>query len=241
MMLLYENSFDGFLSAVFEAFRIGRGASLQNSDELEGETIFETLRVARDLKKVDRVSAGMARLDFDLERKAYFAWLSRIRGIDDDILESLRLGFEHGLDPLTMLYEDAPKRVFGAFHKVGHEAERGRQFVRFKKAGAGIYVADLSPVYDILPLIGTHFHERFACQRFIIRDLLRRRAIVSDESGWHITALPYGDIPLPEDGEFEALWRRYFDVIAIKERENPALQRKFVPLGYRKHLTEFNT
>ncbi len=238
MMLIYENSFDGFLTGIFEAFKHS-GAYLMNADELEGDPFLERRRVACDLVRADRVSGGMARLGFDLERRVYFAWLSRIRAIDGDILETLRLGFARNSDPLAMLYEAAPKNVASAFRKVGHEAERGRQFVRFKKAPGGIYVADLSPIYDILPLIGPHFHERFSCQRFIIRDLVRGRAVVSDENGWRIVTLPEENAPLPEDSEFEELWRRYFSVIAIRERENKKLQQKFVPLRYRGHLTEF--
>jgi hypothetical protein len=34
------------------------------------------------------------------------------------------------------------------------------------------------------------------------------------------------------------LWRAYFRTVAIAERKNDALQRRFIPIRYRKNLTE---
>ena len=48
------------------------------------------------------------------------------------------------------------------------------------------------------------------------------------------------DIPVEseEEKEYQTLWQKYFDHIAIKERKNSNCQRNFMPLRYRKHLTE---
>jgi len=40
--------------------------------------------------------------------------------------------------------------------------------------------------------------------------------------------------------DIRILWQQYFEVMAIKERVNPKLQRQFVPVRYRKHLPEFD-
>ena len=46
---------------------------------------------------------------------------------------------------------------------------------------------------------------------------------------------------IDEDEEkVRSLWKDYFKTLAIKERENPKLQQHFVPLIYRKHMTEFD-
>ena len=55
---------------------------------------------------------------------------------------------------------------------------------------------------------------------FIIRDKGRRKAALWDRTRWQMVE---GDSelmsPLPEDGEIEALWRRYFESVAIPERK----------------------
>ena len=45
-----------------------------------------------------------------------------------------------------------------------------------------------------------------------------------------------GDETLLED---EDLWKCFFKSIAIEERNNPVCQRSFLPLRYRKYMTEF--
>ena len=37
---------------------------------------------------------------------------------------------------------------------------------------------------------------------------------------------------------FQGLWREYVQALAVPERRNPALQRRFMPRRYWKHLVE---
>ena len=57
---------------------------------------------------------------------------------------------------------------------------------------------------------------------------------------WYVTGFAENDVPeeSEEEKEYQALWQKYFDYIAIKERKNSNCQRNFMPLRYRKHLTE---
>jgi probable DNA metabolism protein len=76
----------------------------------------------------------------------------------------------------------------------------------------------------------------------VIHDLRRSQAAVFDLRSWRLvggielSAEP--DITTAEH-DYAALWLRYFQRHEIKERQNPKLQQKHVPLRYRKHLTEF--
>jgi probable DNA metabolism protein len=38
--------------------------------------------------------------------------------------------------------------------------------------------------------------------------------------------------------EYQDLWKKYFETIAIKERTNPRCQKNFMPVRYWKNLTE---
>ncbi len=237
---VYDGSYHGFLSAVFAAY-LKTESTISGQDRMEGPSLFDTVPVPTDEKKAARVTKGMRRLSVQLPRTVYSAWLSELPEVDDAILAALRLGFSAGRDPMLMRYDPQVKRVAASAQKVGSEAHRFLQFVRFTDV-SGIFIADIEPLYDILPLIANHFHQRFGAQKVLIRDLRRRRAVVSGADGWYLAELsPEQCQPVSGNGVFEQMWRRYFAAIANKARYNPKLQQQFVPLRYREHLTEFQT
>ena len=43
-----------------------------------------------------------------------------------------------------------------------------------------------------------------------------------------------------KESEFQALWKRFFDAIAIEERKNYNLQRNLMPLYARKYMKEID-
>lgn len=46
-------------------------------------------------------------------------------------------------------------------------------------------------------------------------------------------------LPEGEELQFRALWKRFYETVAIKERENPRCQNTFLPKRYRGTMTEF--
>jgi len=241
VLYIYDNTFDGLLTAIFDIYASGDSdAIITSSDQNENISLYGSKNIVTDPAKSARVQKGLRRLGPDVSVRMYKAWLSRSDGVEDLMLAVMRIGFAAGKDPFALRHHDVVCRLDGICRKVGWEAERMLQFVRFIKLSEDMYAADIEPEYDVLELIGDHFHERFPRSRFIIRDLRHRRAIVSTSSGWHITFLPEGNPPLPKDGEYENLWKTYFKTIANESRINLRLQQHHVPLKYRKHLTEFN-
>lgn len=241
MLYVYDNTFDGLLTAIFDIYASGdREAVIAPSEKFDGFSLYDTRNVTTDPAKSARVQKGLYRLGKEVPARIYKAWLSRADGVEDLILAAVRAGFAEGCDPFALRHDNAVRRLDDICRKVGSEAERMLQFVRFVRLSEDMYAADIEPEYDVLELIGDHFHLRFPQNRFIIRDLRHRRAIVSTSSGWHITSLPESNPPLPKGGEYETLWRTYFKAIANESRINLNLQRQHVPLKYRKHLTEFS-
>ena len=54
--------------------------------------------------------------------------------------------------------------------------------------------------------------------------------------GWYNMINSYSDT----DKQYEDLWVKFFETIAIKERVNERLQMNMLPLKYRKYLPEMN-
>ncbi|GHU60897.1 hypothetical protein FACS1894171_2830 [Clostridia bacterium] len=239
-ILVYENTWNGFLSAVFAAFSAKSEVRLVNAGRFDGLSLYTTVRIEENPSHALRVEKGLNRLSRDMPEAVYKIWLTEFDGIEDRIVEALRLGFNLNRDPLPLLQHDCVKTIMEAHGKIVAEVCRFLGFVRFVRAPGELYVADIEPDCNILPLIAEHFHDRFRGQKFIIRDRRRFAAIVSGEDGWEITELRKDQMPdLPEDGEIEAVWKKYFEIIANPARINRKLQRQFVPLRYRGNLTEF--
>jgi len=108
------------------------------------------------------------------------------------------------------------------------------------KAGAGLLYASIEPDNDVLEFIAPHFADRFRWDPFLIHDLRRGKALAAYNKEWRIAPLPTDtEFALSaEEDAFRALWKRYFDAMAIKERINPKCQRRFLPARYWKHLIE---
>ncbi len=239
-LLVYENSWTGFLSAVFEAFALKRDCSLLNSRLWSGQSLFPVISVSTDEGRASRVEKGMDRLGGDVGQTCYYAWLSERPTVDDAIVAVMRLGFHERRDPFTALTDESVRRVRLAANLTGGEAHRFLGLTRLVHVRDDLYAADFVHDCNLLPLMGHHFAMRYGDQRIVIRDLARRQALVTGGGRWELRILPEGELPpLPKGGEFEALWKRYFDAIANPARKNLKLQQKFVPLKYRQTLTEF--
>ena len=227
------------MSAIFAAFSTKEEVTLVRGGNDENLSLFDTLRIDTDSEKSLRVQRGLEKLTPGTSLRMYRAWITEKEGVDDAMLLACRLGFSLKCDPFCLRQEPAVALLSNQALKVGREVERMLQFVRFVRVGENLYGADIRSDYPVLPLIGNHFHKRFACQNFFIRDRQRLQAIVSTPEHWQIVTLPEAGPPLPRDGEIEQLWRIFFNTVAIPGRLNSRLQQQFVPLKYRRYLTEF--
>lgn len=235
-MYTYDSSWDGLLSAIFHAFKEYDAVICPTQ-----ESLFAVETVETNAEHVERLTRGMARLHPEMPVYVFRAFCAEHEGFETDLLHSLRLGFEQKGDPFWQRQYPYVRRVAEAERKAVGEAHRFLGLVRFVCAGGNLFVGDIEPDCNILPLIGEHFYDRFCDQRIVLRDLKRYTAFVSEPpNGWWITELPEGELPpLPDDKEFSDMWKAYFNNIANPERANKKLQQGFVPLKHRKHLTEF--
>jgi probable DNA metabolism protein len=138
--------------------------------------------------------------------------------------------------------------------RVLHEQLRMKQFIRFQKAKDGTYLAVVSPDHNVLPLIMSHFQDRFNDQPWLIYDAKRHYGYYYDgKTVIHVTfedeaSVPFNlsngkmdaDMLSDNDQLFQDLWRTYFKAICIKERMNPKKQLSDMPRRYWKYMTEKN-
>ena len=114
-------------------------------------------------------------------------------------------------------------------------------FVRFSDLADKTLYAKIEPDHNILPLLIGHFRSRLGAFNRIIHDVKRGRAALYFRGRLIFAPLTQQKALEFAGGEaaVQGLWRHFFKTAAIKERTNPELQRRNVPLKYRRHLTEF--
>jgi probable DNA metabolism protein len=140
------------------------------------------------------------------------------------------------------------RAVLDAAYKVWHEIDRLRGLLRFCPDESGVYIARCAPDHFVLPALGPHFRERFGETPWAVIDE-KRRLCLSCAGGGEPELFCTGDGCLiagnsmaggeQRHGEWEDLWRHYHKIINNESRNNPDLQRRFMPKRYWKYLTEF--
>ena len=223
---LYDKTFDGLLTAVFDAYfrKTFPDALLSEGDALP---LFcdDLHTVVTDEEKAARVWRGLQnKVSSSALGCLTQSWLSEL----PDVL-----------------------RLAQIWKKVDGERVHIMQFVRFQKAADGTFFAAFEPQYNALPLTVQHFKDRFANQKWIIYDMKRRYgfyydlqevtliAFDDDSREAHLITGMLDESLMDKDEKlFQQLWKTYFKAICIKERMNPRKHKQDMPVRYWKYLTE---
>ena len=240
MIYVTDGSFEGILTAVFDAFK--------NREDPEDITLggdFQlsmtsgTREITTDPEKSGRVWRGVQnKISEKSLEDLYLAYLSEHPRVGLYIYRYIRLGLKLGNKVEEYLQHPDVQAVYDLSRRVLKEVHLFHGILRFRKLKSGIFYACFEPDNNITQLITDHFAKRLADQAWIIHD--RKRDILALFNGEEViftsglTGFDHEDC----DEEYEELWRRYFTAIAIESRKNPRLQRSFIPYRYWKHLTE---
>jgi len=125
-------------------------------------------------------------------------------------------------------------------YKVQREIDRFRGLMRFTPDDEGRYIAHFEPDYFILPALGEHFSLRFGATPWAIIDDKRRLCLdcfSGETPQLYAESAADGAVPAETD-EWENLWLNYHRTINNESRNNPVLQRQFMPKRYWKNLPE---
>ena len=101
--------------------------------------------------------------------------------------------------------------------------------------------AEIAPRNRVLPLLRGHFCERCYNETFFIYDRTHHEALLYANGRSRIVPLASFEAAPPdaEEAAYRKLWTRFYDTIAIRERENPKLRMTHMPKRYWDTMTEF--
>lgn len=240
---LYDGSLEGLFTAIFYAYPYKDDCTINKLENHIPSLLNEIKEIPTESDKFKRVyNSIIQKLNGKVLNNVYYLYLSENDGVENIILDYLKLCYKYGTNINLAKNNDTIILVDKYYKKVAQEAHMFTGFVRFKEIAPLSFYAQIEPVYNILPIILNHFTLRFSDQNFIIHDLKREKAIMYNKESSIITDLSKDEgyllSNLNNDENFESLWKTFYKSVNIKERENSKLRNQHMPKRYWNHLTE---
>ncbi|OUP08977.1 TIGR03915 family putative DNA repair protein [Anaeromassilibacillus sp. An200] len=236
----YDGSFDGFLCCVFESFLKKETPaailpedgpfSLYPEKQIETDTA-KAARVWRSLPL--RISPAAA----DLARSTFLTCMPEK---ELPLLRVLQEGFRIGGSVMNFLADDDLSALRKAVSFLHNESHLLSGFVRFSEYGS-VLVSIITPKNHVLPLLAQYFCSRMPGEQFLIFDKTHREALIHRPGDLRFCPMDELTLPPPDrtEAEYRALWKRFYDTIAIEGRINPRCRMSHMPKRYWGNMTEF--
>jgi len=247
--LVYDGTFEGLLTAVYEIYERKLTQVKMERGESYTSAIFENLvKVMTDNIRAERVLSGLRqKLSPNGVQRLYIAHLAGIENDDDTIVGFIRYVFDTDQnieDDYGNRYVLRVSEIVGMMRREKHRMEA---FVRFQKLKDETFYSAIQPDFNVLPLLIKHFKNRYADQKWIIYDIKRNYGLYYNLHDTEFISLEFSSVKSPgnvvtafnEDEEiYQHLWKNYFTSVNIPARKNTKLHLRHIPKRYWKHLTE---
>lgn len=238
----YDGTFAGFLTCVWDALedKIEPAAFLLPED---GVTLWEVRELVSDRERARQLYAALARrVSPAFQKLIARGFLTCLPRKELDLFSLIRRGMREGNRVRLDLSDPVMARVNLALTKMWTEWDHLKGFIRFSDLD-GFLVGEIEPKNRVLPLLAGHFAARYSGERLALYDRTHHEVFLCDKGQWKL--LPAEDFRMGPAGETErayrAMWRKYYQTIAIEGRINPKCQSTHMPKRYRTVMTEFLT
>jgi probable DNA metabolism protein len=248
---VFDGSLEGLLTAVFEFYETKpTQARIVPELHYQPAMLEECVEIINDEAKAKRVWEGLKmKISPDWQSRFYKSYLSETPEIFQHLFDFCRYIFDNPKGAEQNYGHPSIIAISKMDRSVNREKHRMKAFIRFQETTDGIFYAPVEPDYNVLPLIGNFFKNRYADQSWIIYDLRRHYGLYYDlekvseirmEYAPEIrqaTALNDGFLQGKEK-LYSVLWQDYFRSTNIPARKNMKLHLQHVPKRYWKYLTE---
>ena len=238
---LYDGTFEGFLSCVYAHYYEEKAAGIFPEESYQPNLLVKSRVVKTNGGRAKRVYEAIEKKisRYDLQR-IYKVFLSGVPDKENKLLKYIVLGFKNGAK-IRLLHGD--QTVFDVQQierKVNFEVHRLSGLIRFAELRGGVLYSAIEPDHDVCELLAAHFCDRYKNERFVIHDKKRAKALIGCGGNFYISEFGLQNLPsnTDDEGDYQKLWKKYFDTIAIRERMNPKCQKNLMPVRYWKNLPE---
>ncbi len=236
----YDGSFDGLLCCIYESYtQKERPTAILCGGDAE-PNLFEIRTVPTVREHAGRVERSLRAVSNEVVPFLRRAFLTDLPDRELAIYRFVVRLYREGAPYLSRLSDDAYQPLLRAVRRLSTEVEHLRGFIRFSVFD-GMLGTEIEPKNRVLPLLRAHFCDRCYNETFFIYDRTHREALLY--SGGRSRIVPLEDFemapPDEEEASYRRLWKRFYDTVAIRERENPRLRMSNMPKRYWRTMTEF--
>ena len=241
MILLYDGTFEGFLSLVYEVY-YKKLKPTKIYKTLPNEILFEEILEINSSKEsgIKVLNAIKTKFPKEILEKILNIFMCDSKEFEMALLEYIVIGFKdskqlYNINNSCVFYlNNLEKELFRVTHKL-------TGFIRFEELEDKTLYAKIESKFNVVYFLGRHFLKRFNNQNFIIHDINRKLAFVKIENDFSVQEVAFFDEPNYSSNEekFQKLWKSFFSGVTINERTNLKLQTQMVPLLYRTYMSEF--
>ena len=247
MIYTYDGTYEGSLSVIFETYRLGSPATnIVVEDEQQAHLFEHAVAVTTQPEHAARVRKGIAeRCSEKALRMLYRCFLSEKPGIEMLIYQFVALSVERGENIEDNFLNDTVLQLHKINKQIGREVHRMHAFVRFQETPDQLFVALIEPDFNVLPLLGPHFEERYPAFRWLIYDTRRHFGLYHAGHATEFITFDHQqhgqltkEMLTHAETDYQQLWKTYFKSVDIPERRNLKLHLQHVPRRYWKYLIE---
>ncbi len=238
----YDGTFPGFLCCVAECFRDKKlPQAIQRLDEPQ-ETLFPIKAVGTDPALAERVERSIPeKISPEAYRMVQNAFLTCMEEKELLMVRFLLLGYKYGAKVTRLTTNDDVHAMNKALLYLKNEAHYHVEFLRFSDFGEFL-ASEITPNNNVLPLIAAHFCDRFSGENMMIYDKTHKLGFLYQNTGRR-QFFEADSIQLPppdeEEEKYRALWKRFYNTIAVEGRINPRLRMTMMHKRYWANMTEF--
>ncbi|TLS97075.1 TIGR03915 family putative DNA repair protein, partial [Aliarcobacter cibarius] len=226
MILVYDGTFEGFLSLVYEVY-YKKLKPIKIYRTLPNEMIFDDIiKIDTTKEEYEKVlNALKIKFPNEMIEKILNIFMCDSKDFELALLEYIIIGFKESkqlfnINNSCVFYLNSlEKKLFRNVHKM-------TGFIRFEELEDKTLYAKIESKFNVVYFLGKHFLKRFNNQDFIIHDINRKLAFVKIENDFSIQEVAYFDEPIYSSNEekFQKLWKSFFKGVTINERTNLKLQ-----------------
>lgn len=246
MIYLYDSTYEGLLSTIFEIFRLDAPATdIITQEDYQPGFFDQTLTIETSEVLANRVICGLnKKCGVKVSQLIYRCFLSEKPGIEMLIYHLVKKAMTSKINILEDYRDSKVLELHKINKQIGREVHRMHAFVRFQEAKDGIYICLIEPDFNVLPLIGKHFVDRYPAFEWLIYDTKRQYGIHFKQKLGFVTFPEAKQRHLAQEllsdaeTDYQNLWKSYFKAVDIPERRNMKLHIQHLPRRYWKYLVE---
>lgn len=172
--LIYDDTFNGFLTAVYAAFEGDLKIAGIQGHKLQQKGLFADNRnIITNLELAKKVWYGVSNLNSVAMKTIYFAFLSESEDIPFLLFKYIKKIVAKNTFIHTDLPEGSIQRIYHLAELVSKKKNKIEAAQKFNLSKDGVLYGVLSPEYHMLPLVSKHFRSVYKDRCWLLYDSQR--------------------------------------------------------------------